>query len=82
MLDKRPNLLPKQKKKLLKRPKTIRLNWADRSCQNKWLYATYRGLRWFHVTLWFYSIPFLFLAAMYIMPILIDALEYRENAGK
>jgi len=79
MQDKRPELLPTQKKELLKRPKTIRMNWEDRTCHNKWLYAIYRGLRMFHVTMWFYTLPFIFLVGMYFIPIYRDAKEYIDD---
>ena len=42
------------KKKFIKRPRTIRLYWNDRIPSNKFLYAIYKVLRILHVTVWFY----------------------------
>ena len=42
------------KKRYVKRPRTIRLYWKDRSMSNKFLFAVYKVLRVLHVSLWFY----------------------------
>ena len=67
------------KKDILKRPKTIRLNFADRDPSNKFLYLVYRVLRILHVAVWFYSLPFLFLIMMYYYPILSLVAEFEAN---
>ena len=56
-------------KRYIKRPRTIRLYWKDRTVSNKVLFAVYKVLRVLHVSLWFYQVPFIFLIGMYFVPI-------------
>ena len=56
------------KKEILERPKTVRINFSDRELSNKFLYVVYRALRILHVSIWFYSLPFLFVLTMYFWP--------------
>ena len=53
----------------LERPKSIRLSFWRRNFENRILYAIYRILRILHVSIWFYTVPFLFLVAMYFVPV-------------
>jgi len=78
MYDDGPHLLPSLKKKILKRPKTIRINSSDRDWENWLLYYTYRFLRTIHVTFWFYCLPFIFLVTMYFLPILNQYKDFKE----
>jgi len=78
MYDSGPTLLPSLQKKILKRPKTIRINSSDRDWENWLLYYTYRFLRTIHVTFWFYCLPFIFLVTLYFLPILNQYKDFKE----
>lgn len=58
-------------KKELKRPKSISMRWNMRpNTENRMLYAIYRLIRIFHVTIWFYPFPFIVQIVMYANPFL------------
>lgn len=79
MYDSGPKLLPNLQKKILKRPKTIRIDSSDRDWENWILFYTYRFLRTIHVTVWFYCLPFIFLMTLYFVPILNQYNDFKDN---
>ena len=52
-----------------KRPEKIRINFCERHWENKIFYASYKLVRVFHVTVWFYFFPFLALLVTYAVPV-------------
>merc|ERR1711971_1411984 len=79
MYDSGPKLLPALQKKILKRPKTIRIDASDRDWENWLLYYLYRLLRTIHLTFWFYCLPFIFLVLLYFVPIWNQFMEFKES---
>lgn len=65
-------------KEIVKRPTTVRIFNSDRSYENLFLYWVYKVLRFIHVVIWFYQLPFIFLLAMYIVPIRISYMKKKE----
>ena len=62
------------------RPKKIRLDfWTVRSFENKVLYAVYKCIRVFHVSIWFYFFPFVILLFNYGQVILFPNDELKED---
>ena len=67
--DFKPMKPTKGGKETIFRPLCVRLDYRVREPLNKVLYATYRVLRVVHVSVYFYSFPFLFLVALYLVPV-------------
>ena len=67
----------KAHKRVLWRPSTIRIDFCSRPGENACMFLVYKALRIFHVAIWFYALPFLFLSLMYLVPKYIQ--EYEAN---
>ena len=52
------------------RPANLRIDfWDDRHWENKIFFLIYRGIRFFHVTIWFYFFPFIAIVLTYLIPL-------------
>ena len=60
------------------RPKAIRLAMVKRENINNLLYIVYKLMRIFYVSLWFYTLPFIALIAMYTPPFLASLQQNEE----
>jgi len=65
-------------KSIIKRPSTIYLDYSARESGNKFLYCVYRVIRVLHVSLWFYTLPFMFLVVMYMTPVYVQWKEKQD----
>jgi len=69
------------------RPSTIYINYEKRHWENKIFYLVYRIWRLFHVSCWFYFLPFTILIITYYWPLhmlkigKIDSIQEEQEAN-
>ena len=71
----------KDPKETIYRPLCVRLEYHAREPLNKALFLTYKVLRVIHVSIYFYSFPFLFLVALYLVPVYKPDFSWLTNAS-